>query len=458
MTRRTFLRLQIILLLLFFMIGVPTNGLAVQQTPKTIDFSSVVIMGDSLSHSYHDGLVHADAQNQNYVSLLSKQIGFELRQGTIGEPGGFGSRFSLKDPNIPVRPLNANTFLNLTLPPVPRNTGRVDSSVRVNNFAIGGAKVTDIINARPDSSRPNDAVFSSLGIPWLSDNPPVRRSQLEFVEAMSPKPTLAILLIGGNDALGAAFNSNLSLVTPVDKFLADYEQIVRRTKATGAQMILVTVPDVVSTAAIISGKDLMAFIPIPKEMFTQKTGIKAEDFVTLRALSSLIDIVFGRSNGPVPEDQILRASMAKQISKSVKKFNKGIQKIGKREGFLVVDINKFLSVTSTDKGFPVGNNLVLTNRYFGGVASFDGIHLSITANAVLANIFIDEINKFYKKSFPLIDVAPIAMADPQVPKPVTGAQPIEETLTEMDWQLAKPQFDAMAEAIKKLLQINPDEQ
>ncbi|MBI4852714.1 MAG: hypothetical protein HY819_13040 [Acidobacteria bacterium] len=455
MTRRVFLKLQIFLLLLFF-ISTSTSVLA-QQTPKPIDFSSVVIMGDSLSHSYHDGVLHADAQNKNYLSLLSKQIGFELRQGIIDEKGGFGSRFFLKNPNLPVLPLNANTFLNLTLPPVPTNAGRIDPSVRVNNFAIGGAKVTDIINARPDSSRPNDAVFSSLGIPWLSDNPPIKRSQLEFVETISPKPTLAILLIGGNDALGAAFNSNLSLLTPTDKFLTDYEEIVRRTKATGAQMILVTVPDVVTTAGFISAKDLMAFIPIPRESFTQKTGIKPEDFVTLRAFSSLIDIVFGRSNGPIPENQILRSSMAKQVSKTIKKYNKGIQKIGKREGFLVIDINKFLSLASKDKGVAVGNNLFITNKYFGGVASFDGIHLSITANAVLANIFIDEINKFYKKSFPMIDVAPIAMADPQVPKPVTGAQ-IESTNTEMDWLIAKPEFEAMAEALKKLIGSSSDNQ
>lgn len=454
MTRRVFLKLHLFSLVLFFLLGIP-NTFA--QNPKPIDFSSVVVMGDSLSHSYHDGVLHADAQSKNYLSLLSKQIGFEIRQGIIAEPGGFGSRFSLKNPSLPVQPLNTNTFLNLTLPPVPTGAGRVDPSVRVNNFAIGGAKVTDIINARPDASRPNEAVFSSLGVPWLSDNPPVKRSQLEFVEAMSPKPTLAILLIGGNDALGAAFNSNLSLLTPTDKFLADYEEIVRRTKATGAQMILVTVPDVTTAASFISGKDLMSFIPIPREMFTQKTGIKSEDFVTLRAFSSLIDIVFGRSNGPVPEDQILRAGVAKQISKTIKKYNKSIQKIGKREGFLVIDVNKFLSLASKDKGFPVGNNLFITNKYFGGVASFDGIHLSVTANAVLANVFIDEINKFYKKSFPMVDIAPIAMADPQVPKPVTGAQ-VEENITEMDWLIAKPEFDAMGEALKNLFGGNTNNQ
>lgn len=447
MNRRDFLKLQMFSLMSFFLMGASDTF---AQNPKNIDFSSVVVMGDSLSHSYHDGVLHEEAQSKNYLTLLSKQIGFDLRQGIIAEPGGFGSRFSLKNPNIPALPLNANTFLNLTLPPVPTTAGRVDPSVRVNNFAIGGAKVTDIINARPDASRPNDAVFSSLGVPWLSDNPPVKRSQLEFVETMNPKPTLAILLIGGNDALGAAFNSNLSLLTPSDKFLTDYEEIVRRTKATGAQMIFVTVPDVITVASFIPGKDLMSFIPIPKEMFVQKTGVKPEDFVTLRAFSSLIDIVFGRSNGPVPEDQILRASMANQISKTIKKYNRGIQKIGKREGFLVIDVNKFLGLAGKGKGFPVGNNLFITNKYFGGVASFDGVHLSITANAILANVFIDEINKFYKKSFPMVDIAPIAMADPQVPKPVTGVQPIEDNPSEMDWLIAKPEFEAMAESLKRL--------
>src|SRR5947207_2247444 len=70
----------------------------VHAQAQAADFSVVAIMGDSLSQSYHDGVLHTDAQSHNYATLLSQQIGFELRQALIAEPGGDGSRFSAKDP------------------------------------------------------------------------------------------------------------------------------------------------------------------------------------------------------------------------------------------------------------------------------------------------------------------------------------------------------------------------
>lgn len=441
--------LQIITALILVLSIAPQEAIFAQNVSpaaKSADFSSVAIMGDSLSQSYHDGVLHADAQTQNYLTILSKQIGFELKQGIIGEPGGYGARFSLKDPSKPIMPVSGASFLNLTLPPIPQSSIRFDPTVRVNNFAIGGAQVTDLINARPDPSKPNQAIFASLGVPWLSDNPPVVRSQIEFVEAMNPKPKTVILFIGGNDALGAAFSSDLSLLTSPDQFLKDYDSLVQRSKATGAQVIMTTVPNVTSTAAFVSAKDVMSIFAIPN--FTQVTGIQPNDFVTLRAFGSLIDILFGRSTGPVPENQILRQSMAKTINKAVKKYNKGILKIAKREGFLVIDLNKFLDQAASPQGLKVGN-FKLTTKYFGGVASFDGIHLTLTANALLANIFITEINKFYGTKYAMVDAAAVAATDIQVPKATSIAN--ERVATEAEWLEAKPQFEAMSEAIMDLV-------
>lgn len=419
------------------------------RAAKTADFSVIAVMGDSLSHSYHDGVLHFDAQSQNYLTILSKQIGFDLRQAYIVEPGGFGARFSLKDPAKLPKPLDTNTFLNLTLPPIPLTGTRMDATLRVNNFAIGGAKVNDIINARPNVNGPNEAVYSSLGVPWLFDNPPIVRSQLEFVEAL--KPTMAILFIGGNDALGAAFSSDLSLLTPPDKFLADYSEIVRRTKATGAQMILVTVPDVTTVAAFIPGSDLSPITRVDAGLITQLTSIQPGDFVTLRAFQSILDTLFFGKDGPVPEDQILRKKMAKKISKTIKQYNDGIKKIGKKEKFLVVDLNEFLAKTANKDGFEIPGVARLTNKYFGGVASFDGIHITITANAILANLFIEKINKFYGTNYAQIDVAPVAMNDIQVPKPTTLTEPKTAPPTLEDWKQAKKEFEAISRALNDLV-------
>ncbi|MBL8150998.1 MAG: hypothetical protein JNN15_13815 [Blastocatellia bacterium] len=423
---------------------VTNEGPDTEQSAPRIDFSRLAIMGDSLSQSYQDGVIRASAQMNNYASLLAKQVNTELRQALIADPGGYGQLFRFRNSSLPVRPLNINTFMNLDIPmPVPAGQ-RVDPSVRVNNFAIGGAQVTDIINARPDPNNINTPLHASLGIPWLMDNPPVMRSQLEFVEAMNPRPTAIILFIGGNDALGAASTSNLDLLTPASKFRTDYEEIVRRAKATGAQMILVTVPDIPLVPAFISQRDLATIAGVAPELLELGTGIRSGDFITLRTFPTLLAILNRTITGPVPKDQILTKKQARKISRTIKQYNDAITAIGRRENFLVVDINALLKDLST-RGVTIPGVATITNKYFGGTGSLDGVHLTDTANALLANFFIDNINNFYRTSFQKVDVAPIAMNDPLVPK-MGGTVAPSRIPTQQEYLEMLPTLEALGKA------------
>jgi lysophospholipase L1-like esterase len=428
-----FIRLKLALLALMLVFAaIPTYA-----QDRKIDFTNLAIMGDSLSQSYHDGVLHSDAIQRNYSILFANQVNTELRQLDVPEPGGYGSRFFLRDPNGPL------SFLNLTFPPQQQTIIRTNSAVRLNNLSVGGAKLTDIINARPDPDRMDTALYASLGLPWLFDDPPVRRSQLEFVETMDPKPTAVILFIGGNDALNAAGLSDLSLLTPVDQFQKDYEEVVRRTKATGAQMILVNVVDVTSAAFIIPAEDLPAVFRVVDDVFFQLTGLKKGDFVTLRAFPAIIDALGGK--GALAENLVLRKKTAKQISATIAKYNKVISKIAKREKFPLVDVNGFLRDASK-KGVDIPGVARVTTKYFGGLASFDGVHITYTANAILANLFIDTINKFYGTTFSKVDVAAVAKDDPEVPKSTTR-QPAE---TLEQYIEARPQFEAIAERMTRM--------
>lgn len=440
----------LVLALLFLSSLVPfTQGARAQdevepQQNRKIDFTTIAVMGDSLSQCFQDGVIRESSQNLSYIAHLSRQVNTELRQALVQEPG-FGTLFKLKNPAIPVKPLSLQSFLNLDTP-VPVGSSRVDPTVRVNNFSVGGAKVNDLLTARPDPNNPANPIFVSLGIPWLFDNPPVRRSQIEFVEAMNPKPTVVILFIGGNDALGAASASDLSLLTDADKFAADYEELVRRAKATGAQLILVTVPDVPLVPAFVSNRDLAVLANTAPELLALATGIQEGDYVTLRALPTLVGILNGQIQGPVPKNLILTKKQAKKISKTIKKYNATIVNIGKRENFPVVDLNELLKQLST-KGIEIPGVATVNNKYFGGIGSLDGIHLTNTGNALLANAFIETINKFYGTNIPLVDVVSIAKNDPLVPK----TTPSRETkVTKQQMIEAIPRLEAVADAFMRV--------
>jgi lysophospholipase L1-like esterase len=281
------------------------------------------------------------------------------------------------------------------------------------------------------------------------DNPPVVKSQLEFVELVKPK--LAIVFIGGNDALGSAFDSDLSQLTPLESFRSDYREIVRRTKATGAQMILATVPDVTASGGLVPFSDLPQITRVAPDLLTRLTGLQPGDFITLRTFQSLIDVIFMGRPGPIPEQLILRKSMARKISKRIADYNKVIRQIGRSNDFLVVDVNRFLD-NIVKNGFDVPGVAKINARYFGGLPSFDGVHISITANAVLANFFIDAINKFYNRNFPLVDVTPIALADPQVPKTMmTGSEEaLQAAPTPEQWIQHREEFERMGKALTDL--------
>ncbi|MCS6885993.1 MAG: SGNH/GDSL hydrolase family protein [Acidobacteriota bacterium] len=441
----------VLALLLLGGLMVPFSGSAVRaddevepQQTRRIDFSVIAVMGDSLSQCFQDGVIRESAQNLSYIAHLAKQVKTELRQALVRDPG-FGNLFKLKNPAIPVRPLSLQSFLNLDTP-TPVGSPRVDPSVRVNNFAVGGAKVNDLINARPDPNNPATPIFVSLGIPWLFDNPPVRRSQIEFVETMNPKPTAIILFIGGNDALAAGLNSNLDLLTDPNKFATDYEELVRRAKATGAQLILVTVPDIPLIPAFVSNRDVAVIAGTAPELLALATGIQEGDYVTLRALPSLVAILNNQQKGPLPKELILTKKQAKKISKAIKKYNAKITEIAAREKFPVVDLNVLLNELAK-KGIQIPGVGTVNNKYFGGVGSLDGIHLTNTGNALLANAFIDTINKFYNTSIPLVDVVAIAKNDPLMPKGVPSVPEPMRKLSEREVREAMARLQAAADAL-----------
>lgn len=358
----------------------------------------LVVVGDSLSAGFQNGSLLDRQQRNGYAALVARRANSILLQPEVGEPG------------IP----NVLTLVNPGPPPVivPApgvSIGRTNVFLPATNLAVPGAKLRDALLTRPNL--PVDSLTDVvLGLPWLYLG--VSQSQVEFAEDLRPKNL--IVWIGNNDALGAALAGNATDLTPLAQFTADYSALLNRLSRTRARLVVANIPDVTTTAYLISAQEVAALVGAPLFIIGPILGISANDYVTPAAVPLIARILQNPATGPLPANVVLTASEVTTIQTAVNNYNRVIaQKTAEKNGVLV-DINAL--VTSAEQtGFPLGDGRVVTTNFLGGLFSLDGVHPTNTGYAIIANEFIRKINQRYRTNIPLVDIIAVANNDPLVP-------------------------------------------
>jgi len=357
------------------------------------DLSRLVIVGDSLSAGFQNGSLLGTQQVHGYASLVARQAGVPLPLPEIAYPG-IPSVLTLVDPGPPPLIVEASGV----------STGRVDPLIQPLNLAVPGARVVDALDTRPDSGF-QDLTDLVLGLPGLLGG--VSRSQVEWAEVLAP--TTIFVWIGNVDALGAAIGGDASLLTPVADFEIAYAELMRRLTATGATIIVGNIPDVTAIAFLTSAEDLAELIGAPLDVIGPVLGIGAGDYVLPDAVAV---IATQGVTGPLPADLILDATEVAQIRRAVDRFNKVIEGQAKAHHAAVVDVHGLLEVAQK-RGLVVGRQR-LTTEFLGGLFSLDGIHPTNTGYAILANEFIDTLNRRFGARLPPVNEEEVLAADPLV--------------------------------------------
>src|SRR5262249_2739531 len=118
--------------------------------------------------------------------------------------------------------------------------------------------------------------------------------------------------------------------------------------------------------------------------------------------------------------QVLSPAQLRRVRKRIADYNDIIGNVCTARKIPVLDVNAIFQKAAAD-GIPVGSTK-LTTAYNGGLFSLDAIHPTHTANAILANDFIELVNGEIRKRgtfggrrqpIPLIDVESIRRNDPQ---------------------------------------------
>ncbi|UCH73819.1 MAG: hypothetical protein JSU82_16080 [Rhodospirillales bacterium] len=382
-------RLPVLSVLLFAVAIVPSAA-----EPKSVDFSRLVVVGDSLSAGYQNSCLLGTQQVNSYANLVAQRAGANLQLPLIGEPG-FPPCLVLIDPGPPPLVDLVSTAFGI----------RLDPTVRTRNLSVPGARVGDALDAAPSNGFHGlfGLPFAELHAAVLQGHGGVPRSQVDL--AIELEPTALIVWLGGNDVLWAAIGGDPIFVTPEAVFRAGYEDMLARLAATGAAMLVANIPDATTIPFLTAAEAVEEIAGVPMAVF----GLAPGDYVTPLAWRFVL------TGAPLPDGVVVDAAELAQIQTAIDGFNEIIAEQAALHGAALVDMNAVLRFVS-QFGVVVGGRR-LTADFLGGMFTLDGIHPTNTGHAVMANEFIRGFNRAFGaglRPYSTREIEAIMDADPLV--------------------------------------------
>jgi lysophospholipase L1-like esterase len=385
-------RLMILILPLVLAVLAPSAGYA-GRFFKTADFTKVVFIGDSLTAGFQNGGLGIDGQVAGYAYLLAQQAGFDITLPLVSEPG------------IPPK-LQLISADPLVIEPAEGLGSRINTLEQATDLAVPGHTVNDALYRRPAEDDPLTSVV--LGYPGLLTG--TVRSQIEWAEAL--QPTFVFVWIGNNDVLAYATSGGTDPITPIDDFERDYQELLDRLEATGADLIVANIPDVTRTAFFLTAEEVAAQTGQELSEIGPILGIGSGDLVTIESLPLVQQILSGQMTPPLPDKAVLDAQEIAIARQTVDEVNRIIADEAYRRNIPLVNVN-FLFRRLQLFGVQA-NGKYLNTKFLGGIFSLDGIHPTNTGYAITANQFIRTLNFRYRTHIKKLDINRIAQQDPLV--------------------------------------------
>ncbi|HEY6990610.1 MAG TPA: hypothetical protein VH369_19600 [Bryobacteraceae bacterium] len=381
------------------------------------NLSRLVIVGDSLSAGVQNFSLLDTQQIHGYASVLAQQAGVPLFLPLVPYPGA-PNKLELVSPGPPPEIQQVPG----SLPPIPRDNPLIVPF----NVSVPGITVAQSLTMRPTLEHSADPVQGwatiVLGFPSLFLNQ--KPTQIELAKSLFP--TTVIEWLGNNDALVPALLGQLPALTPIDSFTASYRQVLDELAKTHAQLITANIPDVTEIAFFTSGQRIAERTGLPVQTVTSMLGIAANDYVRVTGQPFVDKILTGQMPGPLPQacpsplaalssspvPCVLTAADAAVIRSDISCYNDVIAAESAAHGALLIDAHALV-----DRIYATGytiNGQELTTDFLGGLFSLDGIHPTNTGYGIIANLFIDEMNKSLHTNIPSANLSPIAARDPLV--------------------------------------------
>lgn len=398
------------------------------------DFSKYIAVGNSLTSGYRDGDLFRSGQLYSYPNIIAQQLklvgGGEFTQPLMYDELGFGNKMVLNLNTVKDCAGNPVPGVAPSLGPIPyrildnspsdpRNFVNMEELQNSTNLGVPGAKSFHLLIPYYGSVNPYFNRFSAL--------PEITILQ----QAVSHNATFFTLWIGNNDVLTYALNgAEADSITSIPIFTWALSNIINGLTENGAKGAVANLPDITSIAyfttfpynalALTDQAQIdalnTAYQPFnitfslgANPLIVQDANapggrrqIKSTELVLLSLSQDSIRCAGWGSLKPIPPQFFLDEQEIAEIKTATEQYNEIIENLAEAKGLALVDANAFLE---TAKSGLVFDGVRYSAKYIsGGINSLDGIHLSPRGNAMVANYFIEAINKKYAANIPTVDI------------------------------------------------------
>ena len=347
-----------------------------------------------------------------------------------------------------------------TFPPVveqkPGATpGRDNPQVAVNNFAVPGHNLYQLLNAAPVAEpKTGTEQMTSYVLGY-----PAGTAGTQVEQAIRQQPTLVYLWIGGDDALPALPTGDPSQMTPVSTFSSELGQLLSTLGTrTHARLMVANVPDVTEIAYMTPASSVLELFSkvtgLPQFVFSAAFHIYPGDLLNAQGLQDLeADIKLVEALKlplPLPAGDVLTAANVAVVQSTINGYNQAISRQVTAAGGTVVDMHGLIDSWAA-KGITI-NGYNAKTTFLGGMFGLDGIHPTNTGYALIANQWITSTNTALGTAVPPVNVPAIAARDPLFgPAPGSSGASAPPSTPPITPQVALPAVPVGSKAAQALL-------
>ena len=276
-----------------------------------------------------------------------------------------------------------------------------------NNLGIPGIVLADVLTTEASPS-------NYVGVNPLIDVV-LRGKGSVLTQAISSQPTFMTIWIGNNDILGYATSGGLRPYTPTEgdvTFGVLYTQLLAAIAQAGIENVVVAnIPDVAAIPFFTTVGGQLLLQGIPAIIGTKSDGSitqldLSKNLLTLQASAELAEGKGQSADNPLSNGVILDEDEIRTAKTVIASYNSSINAAASQFGFKVADMHSFFNDIA--KNGIIADGIEFSAVYVsGGLFSLDGVHPSSQGYAIVANKFIEVINKEYSANIPLVNVATI---------------------------------------------------
>jgi hypothetical protein len=382
---------------LFFLTSCEPELNFTQPKAGDADFAVYIAMGCSKTAGYANNELYKSGQMVSYPYIISRQLlhvgGGEFKQPLMKDELGFGKKRKLQV----IVDCNSDSVLSpVAVGGIPdesniRNIYREEGPFH--NLAVPGARIQYLL--MPVNTTPNPFMgyynrFSSSATASVTD------------DAVAREATFFSLWIGDADIFDYAMAGGgaREIISPAD-FENTLEVILNRLTEKGAKGIIANIPDILKYPYFNETKTQGLWVTDPT-VGLGKRQIMPGEKILMSASQSIKCEGLGTIDKPIGESRYLNNDQVNVISSRIHAFNEIIHAKALKYNLAFADVHELIN--NNEAGL-VFDGITFNNTFLmGGFFGIDGFSLTRRGNAIIANFFIDAINRRFHASVPRVSV------------------------------------------------------